>query len=70
MSVIPKRKTLRQEDINIELMQEASLIMAEVVKLYGDAYLSIFVRILKEIEQQKEKQNYKKIALQMINDRS
>lgn len=70
MSIIPTRRTFSKKDVTVEALKEASLIIAEVVKIYGDAYLSIFVRILKEIEHQKESQNYRAIALQMLKDGS
>ncbi len=68
--IIPqKRKQLTQEDITIELLQEASLVMAEILQQYGDIYLPIFIRVLKEIEKRKHQQSYKEIALQMLADK-
>lgn len=68
-AVQPKRKTLNEKDITMELLQEVSLTMAEIVQRYGDLYLPIFIRILKEIEKQKNQQSYKEIALQMLADK-
>ncbi|WP_303316866.1 hypothetical protein Q4Q34_08660 [Flavivirga abyssicola] len=65
-----KRKKLNKDDITMELLQEASLIMAEIVQKYGDIYLPIFIRILKEIEKEKSNQSYKEIALQMLNNKT
>lgn len=64
-----KRKMLNEKDITIELLQEVNLTMAEIVQRYGDLYLPIFIRILKEIEKQKSQQSYKEIALQMLIDK-
>ena len=64
-----KRKNLKEEEITMELLQEASVTMAEIVQRYGDMYLPIFIRILKEIEKRKEQQSYKEIALQMLADK-
>ena len=44
--------------------------MAEIVQRYGDIYLPLFIRILKEIEERKTQQSYKEIALQMLNNKS
>lgn len=48
-SHLEKRKIqLTENDITLELLQDISLTMAEIVQKYGDNYLPIFIRILKE----------------------
>ena len=67
---LKKRKRLTEGDITMELLKEVSLVMAEIIERYGDIYLPIFIRILKEIEERKNQQSYKEIALQMLNNKS
>lgn len=69
---LQKMKTipLSEADITLELLNEVCLIMAEIVQIYGDRYLPIFIRILKEVELKKEQQKYKEIALQMLSNKS
>ena len=64
-----KKRTIKESGITMDLLQEASMTMAEVIQRHGDLYLPIFVRILKEIEMRKEQQSYKEIALQMLSNK-
>ncbi len=58
---------LKSDDITIELLEEAHKASAEIVKRHGDNYLPIFIRMHKEIEQRKNNQSYKEIALQIAS---
>jgi len=64
------KMNLKSGDITLELLDEAYKASAEIVKLHGDKYLPIFIRMHKEIEQRKNNQFYKEIALQIETDDS
>ncbi len=65
-----KHTIIKDEEINLEIINEASLAIAEIIQQYGDMYLPIFIRLLKEAEEYKNRQSYKEIALQMLSNRS
>ncbi|MEM6813271.1 MAG: hypothetical protein AAF600_02640 [Bacteroidota bacterium] len=67
--VIPThRVVLSKANITLDLLQDASMVMAQIVEKYGDLYIPIFVRIIDEIEDRKKNQSYKEIALQMLDN--
>ncbi|MEM1258950.1 MAG: hypothetical protein AAF849_00735 [Bacteroidota bacterium] len=67
--VIPNHRVLLSKaDITLELLQDASMVMAQIVEKYGDLYIPIFARVIDEIEDRKKNQSYKEIALQMLDN--
>lgn len=68
--VVPShRVVLKEEDITVELLGEASMVMAKIVEKHGDLYIPIFARILEEAENRRKNKSYKEIALQMLKNK-
>lgn len=65
-----KHIVIEEKQINLELINEASLAIAKIIQQYGDMYLPIFIRLMKEADNYKNRQSYKEIALQMLSNRS
>lgn len=58
------------EEITPELLNEAKLIAAKILRRYGDSYLPLFIRVQNEIEVRKNQMVYKEIALQLLENDS
>lgn len=53
------------DDITLEEIEETYLHAAQIVKLYGDAYLPTFKRLHDELEVRRKMQDIKSIALRV-----
>jgi hypothetical protein len=65
-SMPSKKISLKESDLTIELLEEASVIMAKIIEIHGDHYLPIFIRIMDEIDKRKEQQAYKELAQRLL----
>jgi hypothetical protein len=64
---IYNRDIIRREDITLDMLVQIKKISAEIVKLQGDAYLPIFIRIHEEVNKINEYNSYKELALKTID---
>ncbi|GAB1856120.1 hypothetical protein MHTCC0001_09550 [Flavobacteriaceae bacterium MHTCC 0001] len=63
-----KKDNLEDSDISLEILIQCRSITAKIIRENGDAFLPIFIRIEKEIEEEKKRNNYKDIALQIAEN--
>lgn len=64
-----ERRMKKEVTITDENIEQAYIIMAHIVRNYGDKYLPIFKRVHEERNARKANQDLKNIALQVSNNK-
>lgn len=57
-----------KNSVTDEMLEQAYIIMAKIIRDHGEKYLPVFNRLHKEREARKAKQDLKNIALQIAGD--
>lgn len=60
-----KPANIKPENISKELLDQSLKVIADIVRIYGNPYLPLFIKIHKEIERRKAELSYQEIALQI-----
>ncbi len=59
------RVEIQDKDVTDSMLQESYVIMAEIVKVYGEQYLPIFERLHEEIDSRQKKEKLLAAALKV-----